>query len=123
MVSPLWLQGPSPLYLGPFRSNVREFLVTYGSQVQVAGPGLDSTNFWVLPLKHGKETVNLHVYEETHADNSEGAHICDECRNMGKLAGQVHSTQPLHACAVRPNAWCVHLLLHSAPFALGCFPW
>lgn len=75
---------PATAYNGAFRDNVQEFLKACG--VKVSLRRVRKIQAWVVPLKdESGAMVNLHVYEESVAQDKDRVPVCDCCRNMGEI--------------------------------------
>eukprot|EP00955_Chlamydomonas_euryale_P036861 350572-Chlamydomonas_euryale.AAC.3 len=91
-VSVPWMSpqlNPATAYNGAFRDNVQEFLKTHA--VKVTLRRVRKIAAWVVELKDTSGTaVNLHVYEESVAQDKERVPVCDCCRNMGENCLENH---------------------------------
>ena len=78
-----WVSPPCPLYYGPFRLNVKQFLSTYGCPVQgLVVPRFHAHVVRLSTQQAGAVDLLLHVYEEKLTAQSNTT--CDACRNMGE---------------------------------------
>ena len=96
-VSVPWLRPDPGPYLGPFRTNIQEFLSVYGSRVPL-GRYMKKITAWIVHLQADNGCkVLLHVYEERFTEEKDTQPSCDCCRNMGELV-------PLAARAFRAQS-------------------